>query len=168
MSRPKFFEKVGHKLWIAVVILIVLGIASGLILWNATKSTSLLSKNVAGQITGFTPYFYFDEIPAGYTFDQSRAKIDQGVLFLPLTKSGSPDIVLTEQVWDPSLKINDLEGRGTKIKDAAGPAAINSVEGRQVGVMVIPRDHTLVLLNCPGGTDKDVLASLLLGVKRIP
>lgn len=148
-----------------VVICIVL---SWRFFWRPNQPHSLLPTTIAKQITNFTPYFFFDKIPDGYSLDEKNISFDQGIIIIPLTKSGSPTIVLTEQVLPSNLSQDLLEQEDSKkIKDAALPAIINKVEGRMVGVMTSKQDRLLLLLNAPDAVRTEDMTGLLQALKPV-
>jgi hypothetical protein len=136
----------------------------GLLTWQLLKPAPLLPKSLTSQVTTFTPYFYTGKIPAGYTLDTAHASYSQGVLMLPLTKNGSPTVILAEQY---GTQIKNLHEGGDKVENTNDPASINSVEGRMVGVMDASAHHTLIIFNAPSGVDKDDLTALLQALKPL-
>jgi hypothetical protein len=74
----------GQKVWyvVAGVLVLVTVLAVAFVVWRpfTKQSPSLLPASILQQITGFTPYFYTDQIPAGYAFDSSKIVFDGRVL----------------------------------------------------------------------------------------
>jgi hypothetical protein len=138
----------------------------GVILWQVMAPKPLLPNSILSQLHNFSPYFYFDRVPAGYTVDIAHANANGGLLFVPLTKQGSPTIVLTEQQMPTKLTNQDIQQGGKKVESVEGSATVNSIEGRQVGTLITSR-KTLILLNGPEDTSMDDLAELLRGLKAL-
>ena len=126
-----------------------------------TKDTFLLPADIGQQVTGFTPYFYNNRIPAGYALDAARSSYGNKVLMLPLTKSGAATIVMTEQHLPDSLSDEAIQQNGESVASTAGKAAINSIEGRLVGTLIIRDRKTLIIFNAPGEAAKDDIRALL-------
>jgi hypothetical protein len=150
--------------------MLVAGIGTSLLLfWRLQSPSSLLPATATRQVSGFTPYFYKRSIPAGYQFDASQIQYSAGVLIVPLTKAGSPRLVITEQPLPKDLSEKNLaQDNSTRVKNAAASAYIHSVEGRWVGVMPVSGTKTLILLNSTSAEmDKDDLSALLQGLQAV-
>jgi hypothetical protein len=138
---------------------------AGLVFWGKhQKTASLLPKQIADQAQ-FTPYFYFDTIPAGYTIGTTQT--DGGVIMVSLVKKDSPTIVLTEQSLPEKLDVSSLQRNEDKIKGTEAPATINKVGERLVGTMIDKKNSVLVLLSVPGDTSKNDLSTMLKNLRLI-
>jgi|GEM_PF-2411208 len=149
------------------VIVAALLIGAGFWVWQAMQPKSLMPKDISSQITTFTPYFYFDEVPAGYKLSKSRMEKEFGVALFSLTKLGRPAITMSEQPLSSGLDPNQLLKGGESVRGAAQPATINSVEGRYVGIMVDTSNKTMILLNTTNDAEKEDLKDLLRGLKPV-
>ncbi|HZM63519.1 MAG TPA: hypothetical protein VFB59_00110 [Candidatus Saccharimonadales bacterium] len=163
-ARPVIRKK---ALLATVIIFIVLSsIAVGFLFWKNNPSRSLLPSTVANQIADFTPYFFFDEIPGGYTLDEKSVSFDQNIVIMTLTKPGAPSIVLTEQALPEDLPQDLLAGEGTqKIENTVAPALINNVEGRLVGIMTSEQHNILLLINASGSTKSEDVTTMLQALR---
>jgi hypothetical protein len=162
----------GQKVWyvVAGVLVLVTVLAVAFVVWRpfTKQSPSLLPASILQQITGFTPYFYTDQIPAGYAFDSSKIVFDGRVLLVPLTKPNEPGVVLSEQAFPSKLTDQDLQQNGEPVRFTAGTASINTIEGRLVGTL-IPNDRkTLVLISSQSDQIKDDLTTLLQQLQPLP
>lgn len=116
---------------------------------------------ITGHIDAFTPYYFrHNQPPDGYQVDKSETKYSDGLLAISLTKNDQ-SVVINEQAAPSGLNPDTLVGKGTKIKDAPGLAAISNVEGRTVGVLLPTGSHTLIILNANAGFDHDQMTDLL-------
>jgi hypothetical protein len=148
-----------QRLIIFGVGLIVLGVG-GFFIWKASQQDSLLPKDLT---SANVPYFYFDQVPAGYHIKETRTDDEFGVTAIGLAKAGRPEIILTEQKVSNSPGMEALAKNGEEVNDTPYPAVINSVEGRLVGIM--SDSKSLVIFNAPTGTDKQDLKRLLQGLE---
>lgn len=167
-DRPIFKLAITKRALVAVVALLLFAAlaVSGFMAWKANQSRPLLPDSIARQITGFTPYFFYDEIPGGYSLDEKSISFDDGIVIIPLTKPGSPPVVLTEQPLPDNLSPDLLqEKESEKVKNTAAPAIINKVEGRLVGIMTSREHRLLLLINAPGNLHTEDIAELLQGLK---
>lgn len=146
---------------------VVAALLAGLWAWQATRPKSLMPQDIRTQATAFTPYFYFDKIPAGYELSASQLDKELGVALFSLKKLGRPTVSISEQRLSGNLNPNTLLKGGESVRDAVKPAIINSVEGRYVGIMVDTDNKTLILLNTTGDAEKQDLKDLLQGLKPI-
>jgi hypothetical protein len=146
---------------IAAVICVAVAVVGFMLL---TKSSFLLPASTVQQVTGFTPYFYNGSVPAGYTFDASRITYGSNILMLPLTKSGSATIIMTEQQLPDNLSDQDIQQNGESVTSTVGKASINTIEGRLVGTLIVRDRKTLIILNAPGEASKDDIRALLQGL----
>jgi hypothetical protein len=138
---------------------------ASLVFWGKhQKTTSLLPKRIADQAQ-FTPYFYFDTIPAGYAIGTTQT--DEGVIMVSLVKKDSPTIVLTEQSLPEKLDVSSLQRNEDKIKGTKAPATISKVGERLVGTMIDKNNGVLVLLSETGGTNKNDLSTMLKSLRLI-
>jgi hypothetical protein len=146
---------------------ILLAVASCLFLWQASRPNSLLPGEARALLdAGYTPYYYFDSIPAGYTLRDTQ--IDNDLAVFTLGKKGSPTIALTQQQLPAELDTDELiQDSDEKIRDTAQEAILNSVEGRKVAVMIDKQGGTLIILNAPRDTDKEDIKSLVRGLRPV-
>src|SRR5262249_3459271 len=138
-------------------------------IWKLRQPSSLLPADLVAQVNNFTPYFYPKKIPAGYSLDKTKASFSGGVLIMPLTKTGSPTIVINEQQIPLTLSDEQVQQNSEKVAGTLGTASINSIEGRLVGTMVVSASNhrTLILLNASGDADKADLTALLQGLRSM-
>jgi hypothetical protein len=166
-AKPARTKKSKKKLLFGSLILAAVLIGAGFWTWHAMQPKSLMPKDISSQITTFTPYFYFDEVPAGYELSKSRVEKEFGVALFSLTKLGRPAVTLSEQPLSSGLDPNQLLKGGESVRGAAQPATINSVEGRYVGIMVDTKSKTMILLNTTNDAEKEDLKDLLKGLKPV-
>lgn len=146
--------------WTLVATGIVVGTGAWLIL-RPTLVKPLLPKSITSQITGFTPYFYNEAVPAKYSFNPKAVQYNSGVLIIQLTKPGSPDVTLTQQALPAKLSPTTLLEKGTKLTTLAGSATVNSVEGRLLATIVSSsKPQTLILINTAETTSKTDVTAL--------
>lgn len=155
------------RLLIGSLLLFTALTATGAFIWIQRPATSLLPALIAQKTTTFTPYFYFDKIPAGYSLDTIHISFDDDVLIMPLKKAGSPPIILTEQAIADNLSQEEVQKNGEAISGTASPATINKVEGRLVGTMFASDHKTLILLTTATNTNEDDLMALLRELKPL-
>lgn len=158
-----------RMVWTIVAIVLVGLLLGGFTFRNFKRPQSLLPETVASQITGFTPYFFFDKIPNGYSLNERSIGFDQNIMIVPLIKSGDSTIVLTQQALSQNLSQELLEQEDSiKIKGtAAEMAIINKVEGRMVGIMTSKKYNLLLLINAPANTPEEIITELLQELKPI-
>lgn len=167
-KTPSHHSKSKKKLVIGSVILaIAIIVGGGFWVWQATRPKFLMPKDISSQVTSFTPYFYFDEVPAGYKLADSRLDKEFGVALFSLTKLGRPAITVSEQPLSGSVDPNKLLKGGESVRGTTGPATINQVEGRLVGIMINTDNKTMILLNTTSDAEKQDLKDLLKGLKPI-
>ena len=169
-SEPIAERTVSIKLRWLVLMLATFGALVGFValFWHLAAH-SLLPVPVLKNITGFTPYFYAKEIPAGYSVDTAHIVSSANLLIVTLTGPSGPAIVLTEQPADASLTAEKLQGQGERVDvgSVADFATVNNVEGRLVGVLITRKPKTLVILNTSSQDAKDTVVGLLRALKPI-
>ncbi len=152
-------------LWGGIVLLAVGGLG-GYGLWKINQPKSLLPRAITKQIDTFTPYFYFDQIPNGYGVEESTIHFEEGVLLIPLTKIGSPSVIISEQPMPDNLPTTIMEN-GRAVKGTIGKAAITVIEGHPAGVLIAPgQPKTFILLSGIGVQDAQFEA-LLQSLKAV-
>ena len=167
-ARPMHRKKSKKKYLFGLSILLAaVVIGGGFWAWRTMQPKPLMPKDISSQITTFRPYFYFDEVPADYKLADSRFDKEFGVALFSLTKLGRPAITIAEQPLSSELDPNQLLKGGESVRDTAGPATINSVEGRLVGIMVDTENKTMILLNTTTDAEKQDIKDLLKGLKPI-
>lgn len=159
--RRKLFsvKRISLALLVAVIVL-----GSGFsIALSRNQPHPALPVALARQIQGFTPYFYPDakHPPAGYQLDVSQSKFTGGILFLRLTRPGSPDIILSEQAFDARLNRATLLDTSTKFTTLAGSSSIDNVENRWLGTTITNDNQVLILANSTGQADSQDLKGVL-------
>jgi hypothetical protein len=167
MQGADLFKKAYYiKLGIIIAALVAL-LVGGIVLLGRqpAKEASLLPADIRQKISGFTLYFYKNKIPAGYAVDTAHISYANQILMVPLVKSNSPAIVLTEQTLSPNLSDEDIQQNSEQVENAAGKASINQIEARIVGTLVVRSNHTLVILNGPEGTNKEEVKALVQGLE---
>jgi hypothetical protein len=165
-TPPK--RRVSKKVLASILGLTIFGLLLlGGLLWQLKAPSSLLPADSIPQNARFLPYFYFDEVPAGYQLGDVTADKETGVVLFELTHPEKPTVMLAEQSFSDKINPDDLLRDGDTVKDTAHPAAINSVEGRLVGIMIDSETATMILFNAPGDADKQDLKALLQGLKRV-
>lgn len=151
-----------------VALLVVCLAVGGFLLWRSNQPRSLLPTTVAKQITDFTPYFFFDEVPGGYSLNEKLISFDQEIVIMPLTTPDLPPIVLTEQALPETLSQDLLQEKDSIIvKNTAAPAIINKVEGRMVGIITSKKHKLLLLINAPSTMHQEDMTEMLQGLKPI-
>lgn len=154
-----------HNRFKSVLLLIGVGLlllATGwLLAWQLTKSPTLLPAATTQQITGFTPYFYNNSVPAGYTFDPAALRFTNGILVATLTKQGAPSITMTQQRLPADLTDDAIQQNAETVATNVGKASINTIEGRLLGSFIVRDRNTLILFNCSGDANKDDIRALL-------
>jgi len=151
----------------SIAIAVVLLAVGAFLIWRTMQPKSLMPKDIKSQITAFQPYFYYDEVPAGYKLADTQLDKEFGVVLFSLTKLGRPAVSISEQPLSSSLDPNQLLKGGESVRGAELPATINSVEGRYVGIMVDTERKTMILLNTTSEAEKQDLQDLLKGLKPV-
>lgn len=125
----------------------------------------LLPQLVAKQATRFVLYFYYDEIPAGYSFNQKDISFSDNILMVPFTKTGVPTVVLTEQPLPNNLP-KDLLKEGDEINISWGSATINKINGHLIVTILASKSpQTLILLTTSDANSPAELTALLQGLR---
>lgn len=151
-----------------VILLFILIIAGASFAGYVTQQPRpLLSTDITSRVSDFTPYFYNDEIPAGYAIDEARITANSDLLIIPLAKDSDTTIVVTEQPMPPNLTEEQLLQNGNKVEGASNPAVFSKVEGRVVGTMVAQNHKTLILLNAPDNVSEDDVIALLKNLRPL-
>jgi hypothetical protein len=170
MNEPIAEKVIALKLrWLVLALLALLALGGFVALFWRLETPKPLPTSVLKSITGFTPYFYAREIPAGYSVDTAHIVSSADLLIVTLISPGAPSIVLTEQPTDTSLTTEKLQGEGERVDvgNVADFATVNKVEGRLVGVVITRDPKTLVILNTSSADAKDALVSLLRSLKPV-
>lgn len=152
--------------WVVIGVTLCTAAAGGVALWQLNKQQSLLPDSVVKKIGAFTPYFYNQRIPAGYSLDREHTVYDHNVLIVTLTQASDPSVVITEQPL-PSDLPEDIAFKGDKtekVETTNGKAVMNDVEGRLVGTMITNDRTTLIIINTTHKTYKNDMVALLQGL----
>jgi len=167
MAEAEKKRRIGGRMrWMLIMGALVALSAAGVLTWRLTRpASSLLPASITKQVTSFTPYFYFNSIPADYTLDITHASVRDDVMFVPLTRAGSSQVVLTEQLLPSTLHRDDVQQNGNPVDNTLGTATVNNIEGRQLGTMIVGK--TLILLSGSTDTSKEDLIKLLQGLKPL-
>jgi hypothetical protein len=161
-------KRTTRKPWVIVSLLVIGLITGGFAFWKANQSSSLLPANIAKNITDFTPYFFFEQIPNGYSLNTSAISFDGDIAIMPLTNPDKPTVVLTEQPLPDNLSSDLLrQDDSQQVKDTASPAIINKIEGRVVGIMTSKSNKLLLLINAPADMPTEDMAKFLQNLKPI-
>ncbi|HKU18301.1 MAG TPA: hypothetical protein VJP80_03420 [Candidatus Saccharimonadales bacterium] len=164
VQQPVRKRRAPKPLWfIGFGIGIVLAAGAGTAWRLSQRAPGLLPSTITAQIRTFTPYFFVGQVPAGYAVNSANITFDQGVLFIPLTKSGAPAITISEQLVPKSVSSDTMQQNGQSVPTSIGNATINSVEGRLVGTFIV--DKTLILLSSPSDSNMNELTVLLQGLR---
>ncbi len=155
--------------WLIAAALALPALVGFVVLFWRLETPPLLPQPTLKNVTGFTPFFYTKEIPAGYSVNTNHIVSSPSLLIVTLTSPGGPDIVLTEQPADASLTAEKLQGEGERVDvgNVADFATVNNVEGRMVGVLITRKPKTLVILNTSSQDSKDIVISLLRALKPV-
>jgi hypothetical protein len=151
----------------AAAVLALLGVGVLAVLHFASKPASLLPPGIAKQINGFTPYFYYKQVPGRYAVQTAQITYGNGVLIVPLEGPDGTRLVLTEQAMPADLSARAVQQNGKAVETSTGKATINGVEGRQVATLIPYRGRVLILINATAETNPDDLGALLQQLKPV-
>lgn len=151
----------------AAVVVLALGVVLAGRLAARPQATSLLPPSIIAQIKSFTPYFYTDAVPAGYSMKTTQISFERDVLIVPLNSPNGPPLVLSEQAMPGNLTPEAVQQNGSPVSTSVGKATINDIEGRLVGTLIPTDKRTLILISGAEKADKNALTSLLQQLKPV-
>jgi hypothetical protein len=139
---------------IIIAVLIIVGVV-----WFWPQHVNTLPVSVTNQARGFTVYAYNTAPPNNFQIDAKSAQYTDGVLFFHMTNSGGQSITVSEQTLPSDISGIPQGSQKVSVKD--GNATISTAGGRTVGLLSVPRTHTMILLNTTDAVGTTVLTNLL-------
>src|SRR6476469_8965359 len=139
--------------------------AGWLLAWQFTKSPTVLPPTITHQVTGFTPQFYSDTVHSGYEYSPGGVVYARGILTVTLTKKDAPAITMTQQHVPADLSDDAIQQNAEAVATSIGKAAINTIEGRLLGSLIVRDRGTLILFNTSGDANKDDIRALLQNLR---
>jgi hypothetical protein len=161
----KFPQLTGRSLIAAAIPTVVATVLLVAMLAVHHSNSIVRVSSIVGPVSGFTPYFFPDQIPDQYTVNKDHSLFSGQLLQITLEKVSGSVLTLTEQTLPSGLSARTLLSGGSQIKGAVGPATINAVDGRLVGTL-LPSDHaTLVLITGPQSASLNDISDLIRALR---
>jgi hypothetical protein len=168
-----FFElQPGRRHIRSLLILAGSGIVAGSIfivavLWQPWRPPRIPAEYV-GQIQTFTPYFYPDQIPGGFTLVRKSLHYSNGVLVMQL-KSASQTVSLSEQALPKKLAQQEVP-KELRVEGVDGTAALSYSKTRTIGTVMangVDGKRTLILLNTTDHIDEATVKDLMRALRPV-